>query len=152
MGTLPPPGYYIATQPMPSSLRRPRPLIDRGSCRRTLLDKLGIHRQTVARAAIGFPVPFRPQRREGPAVGTSHTSTNLFARVAEGLSIEQAHEIGRGACGPVRKARSGVGRDGPDLALDLAKRRRAFPGQICRVLSYVRRARLLDLVSFVPVD
>jgi protease-4 len=159
-------GYYIASAAdgivaEPSSLTGSIGIIGGKAVVRRILDKLGIHRETVAvQAPSNFYSPFHAfttDEREKLSRHLRHYYEKLFVpRVAagRGMSNEEVDEVARGRIwtGRQGKQKGLVDELGDlDVAVELAKEKAGIPpGKKVQILTYARRARLRHLLTGVP--
>ncbi len=157
-------GYYIAAAAdailaEPSTLTGSIGIVGGKVVARRLLDKLGVHRETLSLGkSSGYLSPFHSfteAEREKLRSHLRHFYEKLFLpRVAEGrnLSLEQVHEVARGRIwtGRQSKDRGLVDALGDlDAAIELACRKAGIPPKKkVKVVGYMRRSRLRDIVSF----
>ncbi len=157
-------GYYIATAAdailaEPSTLTGSIGIVGGKAVARRLLDKLGVHRETLSLgSSSGYLSPFHPfteAEREKLRSHLRYFYEKLFLpRVAEGrnLSLEQVHEVARGRVwtGRQSKERGLVDALGDlDAAIELACRKAKIPPKKkVKVVGYMRRSRLRDIFSF----
>jgi protease-4 len=157
-------GYYIATAAdailaEPCTLTGSIGILGGKLVGRRLLDMLGIERETLAlskRAGYrSVTRGFRPDEREKLRAHLRFFYDKLFLpRVAEGrrLSVDQVHEVARGRVWTGRQGKErGLIDELGDLeaAIQLAREKAGIPReQKVRVVTYVKRPRLRELLSF----
>jgi protease-4 len=128
---------------------------------RRLLDKLGVHRETVAYPApsayLSVFEPFRAAERERLRHHLRYFYEKLFVpRVSQGrrLSEQEVHQVGRGRVWTGRQAMMrGLVDDLGDLnaAIELASRKAGLPPtKKYRTVTYARRAGLRHLFFDLP--
>ena len=159
-------GYYIASAAdaivaEPSSLTGSIGIIGGKVVLRRLLDKLGIHRETVyAQTPSSFYSPFHPfstEDRDKLARHLRHYYEKLFVpRVAEGrgMSPEEVDEVARGRVWTGRQGKNKglVDELGDlDVALELARNKAGLPpDKNVQILTFARRVRLRHLLTGLP--
>ena len=157
-------GYYIATAAdailaEPSTLTGSIGILGGKVVVRRLLDMLGVHRETISlsdRAGFRSPTrPFSPAERERLRDHLRFFYEKLFVpRVAEGrrLTREEVEEVGRGRIWTGRQAKErGLVDELGDLeaAVQVARSKANIPPQQkVRVVSYVKRPRLRELLTW----
>jgi protease-4 len=128
---------------------------------RRLLDKLGVHRETLAVSSpsgyLSVFHPFNDAERERLRHHLRYFYEKLFVpRVAQGrrLSEQEVHEVGRGRIWTGKQAKSrGLVDELGDLsaAIELASRKAGIPPtQKVRAVTYARKAGLRHLLFDLP--
>jgi protease-4 len=159
-------GYYIASAAdgivaEPSSLTGSIGIIGGKAVLRRLLDKLGIHRETVAvQTPSNFYSPFHsftPKERDKLQRQLRHYYEKLFVpRVAagRGMTNEEVDAVARGRVWTGRQGKNKglVDELGDlDVAVELAREKAGIPpSKNVQILTYARRARLRHLLTGVP--